>query len=82
MIKPICEKGIKCVFSEKRIETYLFPLHARSQIILKGKELVYYCTNPRKLRSYEMEKRLTHKEKFAECGFKTTNRLEDFNNVK
>lgn len=82
MIKPICRREKVCLYSIKRIEKYAFPISARSEIMKRGEQLNYYCTNPKKISSYRSEKWLSHEEKFRECSFKVTNKLEDFINDK
>lgn len=81
MIKPICERGKKCIYLKKEIKEYSYPLRARSQIIISGKELVYLCNNPKKFDSWRLPKELNHEEKFKGCSFKVTNKLEEFINV-
>jgi len=78
MIKPICERGKTCLFLEKKIEEYSYPIHARSQIIKRGKQLNYYCNNPKRFNRYELPKRLNHTQKFRKCPCKVTNKLEEF----
>lgn len=78
MIKPICERGKKCVFLEIKIEDYERPLFARSQIMKRGKQVNYYCNNPKRFDKYQLPKLLTHEEKFRKCGFKVTDKLEVF----
>lgn len=78
MIKPICERGKKCLFLKKEIREYSYPLHARSEIMIKGKEIVYLCNNPKKFDSWRLPKSLNHEEKFKMCKHKATNKLEEF----
>jgi len=81
VIKPICERGKKCVFLTKEIREYSYPIHARSQVIIKGKELIYFCNNPMKFDSWRLPKKLSHAEKFRMCKYKVTNKLEEFTKV-
>lgn len=81
MIKPICERGKKCVFLVKKIRQYSYPIYARSEIMVNGKELVYLCNNPKKFDEYRIPKMLTHEKKFRMCKHKVTNKLEEFINV-
>ena len=76
MIKPICERGKTCLFLEKKIEEYSYPIHVRSQIIKRGKQINYYCNNPKRFDKYQLSKLLMHEEKFRKCGFKVTCKLE------
>jgi len=78
MIKPICERGKVCLYLKKEIRKYEYPLHARSQFMVKGKELCYFCNNPKRFDKYRLPKLLTHEEKFRKCGFKVTDKLEVF----
>lgn len=78
MIEPICERGKKCVFLKKEIRKYSYPIHARSQIMVTGKEMIYYCCNPKKYDEYRIPKILSHEEKFKMCKHKVTNKLEEF----
>lgn len=80
MIKPICERGKICIFLKKEIEEYSYPLSARSQFIIRGKRLVYYCNNPKRFDKWQLPKALTHEEKFKKCGSKVTNKLVEFIN--
>lgn len=82
MIDPICERGKKCIYFKKVIEDYHYKLHPRSDKIFTGKQVSYYCENPRRIKSYEIARRLNHEEKFKDCGFKVTNKLGDFINDK
>lgn len=78
LIKPICERGRKCVYLIKEIKEYSYPLYAKSQVIVTGKELCYFCNNPQKFDSYRLPKKLTHAEKFKMCEHKVTNQLDEF----
>lgn len=80
MIKPICERGSICIFLVKSIEKYSYPINSMSDKMKSGEELVYYCTNPVKLKNKTCLKKmlLNHKKKFASCELKTTNILEEF----
>jgi len=78
MIKPICERGKKCLYLIKKIEEYSYNPFPRSQFTLKGKELCYYCNNPKRFSKWLIPKKLAHEQKFKECGFKVTDKLEQF----
>jgi len=43
-----------------------------------GKEMIYYCCNPKKYDEYRIPKILSHEEKFRMCKHKVTNKLEEF----
>lgn len=78
MIKPICERGVTCIFLDKKIEDYSYPIHARSEIMKTGKRLSYRCKHPKVLEKHIIPKRLTHEKKFKSCELKTTNTIGDF----
>lgn len=78
MIKPICERGKKCVYFKKEIREYFYSPFPRSDYIIKGKELVYFCNNPKKFNEWILPKKLSHTEKFKMCKYKVTNKLEEF----
>lgn len=80
-MKPICERKETCIFLEKEIVYYSYPIHARSNIMVSGKQLNYYCTNPKKVDSLIGKKILSHEAKYKKCGFKATKKLGDFINV-
>ena len=78
MIEPICERGVVCKFLEKKIESYSYPVSARSDFTIKGKQLSYYCEHPKVLKKNISPKLLNNKMKYSCCELKTTNILEDF----
>ena len=78
MVKPVCEKGIVCIFLKKELLRYSYPLYAKSDIMKSGEQLNYYCCNPKKLDDELIEKLLTHEEKYKKCGYKVTNILKEF----
>lgn len=78
MKEIICERGKKCVYSIKEIRDYSYPLYARSQFMVIGKEVCHSCNNPKKFHKWQLPKLLTHAEKFRMCKQKVTNKLEEF----
>lgn len=82
MILPICERGKKCIYLEKRKEKFEVPLFARSEKTVGIEKLSYYCKNKKTLKYFEVERKLTHEEKFKSCGFKVTNRIDEYATTK
>lgn len=80
MNKIICEKGQKCIFLDVQVERYAIPIFKYSEKMHTGEQLVYYCKHPKKAKFWNNVK-LTRKEKYSDCGYKTTNQLEEFINV-
>lgn len=78
MIDPICERGKVCVYLKKEIREYSYSLFPRRDYTVTGKQLVYYCSNPKKFNEWKIPKALNHEEKFRMCKHKVTNKLEEF----
>lgn len=79
MVKTICERGKKCIFLKTEIKPYKREYRG---FVITGKQLNYYCTNPKRFKKWEIPRILTHVQKYNSCGFKTTHKLEAFSSVK
>lgn len=59
---------------KKKIKGYVYESKGR---VYRGKQLNYYCMNPKRFKSYQNNK-LNHEQKFKKCGYKVTKLLESF----
>lgn len=70
----ICKKGKKCVFLKEEKVRYKYESRG---FIHSGVQLQYRCMNRKRFKQYQ-NNILTHKQRYSECGFKTTDLLETF----